>query len=65
MALYLKIKIALFGLKKITFNYLIISIEKLMNISCIKVMQTITIYKYDDFSNFKNIIKSRLEELFD
>ena len=56
---------ALPGLEKITLNCLIVPIGKLMNIPCIKVMQAITIYKYDDFSNFKDVIKSRLREPFD
>ncbi len=56
---------ALSGLKKIILNYLIILIEKLINILYIKIMQVITIYKYDNFSNLENIIKSKLEKLFD
>ena len=36
-----------------------------MNIPYIKVIQVITILKYNDFSYLKDVIKSRLRELFD
>ncbi|RIA81450.1 hypothetical protein C1645_836997 [Glomus cerebriforme] len=38
---------------EITFNCLIIPIEKLMNIPCIKVMQSITIYKTNTYKELK------------
>ena len=45
----------------ITINCLIVPIGKLMNIPCIKVMQSITICKSDRYSNLKIAIQSRLE----
>ena len=56
-ALYLGIKMIN---ANIILNCLIVPIGKLMNIPCIKVMQAIIIYKYDDFRNLKDVIKSRL-----
>src|ERR1044071_5221647 len=44
----------------ITFNYLIVPIGKLMNIPCIKVMQSITICRGGRYSDLKTAIQSRL-----
>ena len=60
--LYLKIEM---DLEKIIFNYLIISIGKFSNIPCTKVIQSITIYIYGEFSEIETEIKRRLGEPFD
>ena len=44
----------------ITINCLIVPIGKLMNIPCIKVMQSITIRRGDHYSDLKTAIQSRL-----
>ena len=44
----------------ITINCLIVSIGKLMNIPCVKVMQAITIEKDECYSIFEATIQSRL-----
>ena len=44
----------------IIINYLIILIGKLMNIPCIKVMQSITIRKCGCYSDLETAIQSRL-----
>ena len=44
----------------ITINCLIIPIGKLMNISCIKVMQSITIRRDSSYSDLEIAIQSRL-----
>ena len=45
---------------EITLNCLIVPIEKLMNIPCIKVMQLITIYKASTYRELETVIQSRL-----
>ncbi|CAB4431706.1 unnamed protein product [Rhizophagus irregularis] len=45
---------------EITLNCLIIPIGKLMNILCIKVMQSITIYKASTYRELETVIQSRL-----
>ena len=45
---------------EITLNCLIVPIEKLMNIPCIKVMQSITIGRGGRYSNLETAIQSRL-----
>src|SRR6266498_2523243 len=45
---------------EITFNCLIVLIGKLMNIPCIKVMQSITVEKDECYSFLEAIIQSRL-----
>ena len=45
---------------EITLNCLIVPIGKLMNIPCIKVMQTITVEKNECYSFLEAIIQSRL-----
>ena len=45
---------------KITLNCLIVPIGKLMNIPCIKVMQSITILKADSYRELETVIQSRL-----
>src|SRR6266498_1492056 len=49
---------------EITFNCLIIPIGKLMNIPCIKIMQSITIYKDSTYRELETVIQSRLEASF-
>ena len=44
----------------ITINCLIVPIGKLMNIPCIKVMQSITIYKASTYRELETVIQSRL-----
>ena len=44
----------------ITINCLIVPIGKLMNIPCIKVMQSITICRSGRYSNLETAIQSRL-----
>src|SRR3954469_10453915 len=44
----------------ITLNCLIVPIGKLMNIPCIKVMQSITIYKAGTYRELETVIQSRL-----
>jgi len=46
---------------EITLNCLIVPIGKLMNIPCIKVMQSITIYKASTYRELETVIQSRLE----
>ena len=48
----------------ITINCLIVPIGKLMNIPCIKVMQSITIYKASTYRELETVIQSRLEASF-
>ncbi len=48
----------------ITINCLIIPIGKLMNISCIKVMQSITIRRGSRYNDLEITIQSRLGALF-
>ncbi|SRR6266498_2188082 len=48
----------------ITFNCLIVPIGKLINIPCIKVMQSITICRDRDYSKLETAIQSRLEAPF-
>src|SRR6266480_5598317 len=48
----------------ITINCLIVPIEKLMNIPCVKVMQAITVEKDECYSFLEAIIQSRLEAPF-
>ncbi len=48
----------------ITINCLIIPIGKLMNIPCIKVMQSITIHRGGRYSDLETAIQSRLEAPF-
>ncbi|UZO24876.1 uncharacterized protein OCT59_017169 [Rhizophagus irregularis] len=48
----------------ITINCLIVPIGKLMNIPCIKVMQSITIRRGDRYSDLETAIQSRLGALF-
>ena len=48
----------------ITINCLIVPIGKLMNILCIKVMQSITIYKASTYRELETVIQSRLEAPF-
>ena len=50
------------GQAEITLNCLIvpIAIGKLMNIPCIKVMQSITIYKTDSYRELETVIQSRV-----
>ncbi|PKK58989.1 hypothetical protein RhiirC2_763026, partial [Rhizophagus irregularis] len=45
---------------EITLNCLIVPIGKLMNIPCIKVMQSITIYKASTYRELETVIQSRL-----
>src|SRR5437763_16505319 len=45
---------------EITLNCLIVPIGKLMNILCIKVMQSITIYKASTYRDLETVIQSRL-----
>src|SRR5688572_20593652 len=45
---------------EITLNYLIVPIGKLMNIPCIKVMQSITIFKAGSYRELETVIQSRL-----
>jgi hypothetical protein len=45
---------------EITLNCLIVPIEKLMNIPCIKVMQSITILKAGSYRELETVIQSRL-----
>ena len=61
-ALYLGIEM---NLEKITLNCLIVPIGKLSNIPCTKVIQSITIYIYGEFSEIEAEIKRRLGEPFD
>ncbi|SRR6266498_26001 len=49
---------------EITFNCLIIPIGKLMNIPCIKIMQSITIYKASTYRELETVIQSRLRASF-
>jgi hypothetical protein len=46
--------------ENITLNCLIIPIGKLMNIPCIKVMQAITIRKYEGYIELQTAIQNRL-----
>ena len=46
--------------KNIALNCLIIPIGKLMNIPCIKVMQSVTIYKAGTYRELETVIQSRL-----
>src|SRR5436853_1362695 len=48
----------------ITLNCLIVPIGKLMNIPCIKVMQSITIRRGGNCSDLETVIQSRLEAPF-
>ena len=48
----------------ITINYLIVPIGKLMNISYIKVMQSITIGRDRGYNEFETAIQSRLGASF-
>src|SRR6266480_2882155 len=61
-ALYLGIEM---DLEKITLNCLIVPIGKFSNIPCTKVIQSITIYIYGEFSEIETEIKRRLGEPFD
>src|SRR5207248_8294616 len=45
---------------EITLNCLIVPVGKLMNIPCIKVMQSITIYKASTYRELETVIQSRL-----
>ena len=52
-------------LRKITLNCLIVPIGKFSNIPYTKVIQSITIYIYGEFSEIEAEIKRRLGEPFD